>query len=232
MNIDNPIRCEVIARVNRFVVEVRVGGETLRTSINNTGRLEQFLVRGRHAYCTRHKKPQKTDARLFAIADGESAAIIDTQMQMRCFEQALEKGSIPWLDGGRLLNRNARLGDSLIDYLLEINGEMLYLEVKSAVLREGQYAMYPDCSTARGRKHVKGLTSYVQGGGRATILFIAALPGVNRFKPYSQGDPDLTAMLIEAGKTGVDARAIGMLYQPEERAIALFNPDMRVDLTF
>lgn len=229
MNIHDPIGCEVIARVNRFVVEVRVGGERLRASINNTGRLEQFLVRGGHAYCTRHKKPQKTDARLFAIADGESAAIIDTQMQMRCFEQAFEKGSIPWLDGGRLLNRNARLGDSLIDYLLEINGEMLYLEVKSAVLREGNYAMYPDCPTARGRKHIGELISHVRGGGRGAILFIAALPGVSKFKPYSLGDSNLHNLLIEAREAGVNLRAIGIQYQPEKYTIYLFNADMPVD---
>jgi len=79
-------------------------------------------------------------------------ALIDNQLQMKAFEKSLEANLIPWLLGCHILKRNAKLGASRIDYLLDCNGKKVYLEVKSAVLREGDYAMYPDCPSDRGRK--------------------------------------------------------------------------------
>ncbi|MDP3879458.1 MAG: DNA/RNA nuclease SfsA, partial [Dehalococcoidales bacterium] len=144
------------------------------------------------------------------------------------FEKALEMRLIPWLDDCRSFRRNARLGDSVIDYLLEGDGEQVYLEVKSAVLRQGHYAMYPDCPSARGRRHIRELTQHVSEGGRAIILFIAALPGVTAFKPNQSGDPELCDLLAEARKAGVELRSIGMYYHPEDSYLYLSSPDLRV----
>lgn len=228
LSISGPVECTIVQRINRFVVEVEIRGELYRTSINNTGRLEQFLITGKGAFCIRHQKPGKTDFRLFAIEDGEQAAIIDTRLQMQAFEKALESQAIPWLEGFRMVKRDEKLGNSRIDYLLEGNGEQLYLEVKSAVLRDGRYAMYPDCPTARGRKHIRGLTDHVCVGGKATILFLAALPEVSSFKPYRDGDSELCDLLIMASKAGVEVRSIGMAYHPEDSAIHLYNADVPV----
>ena len=110
------------------------------------------------------KKPRKTDYRLFSIRENALGAIIDTQLQMKNFERALEARFIPWLRGCRILRRNPRLGRSLIDYLLECDGEPVYVEVKSAVLRKEKYAMYPDCPSSRGRRQIRGLTNHVEKG--------------------------------------------------------------------
>ncbi|MDP3880554.1 MAG: hypothetical protein Q8Q07_09675, partial [Dehalococcoidales bacterium] len=85
--IKNPVACAINERINRFVVGVRLRGKNYRACINNTGRLEQFLVPGREGFCTVNGNPGKTDYRLFAIASGGLAAIIDTQLQMMVFEK-------------------------------------------------------------------------------------------------------------------------------------------------
>jgi sugar fermentation stimulation protein A len=228
LKIKEVAKCSIVKRVNRFVVEIAIETKHYRASINNTGRLEQFLVGGREAYCVPQDKGRKTDYKLFAIEDGNAAAIIDTQLQMRAFEQSLEGNMIPWLDGCRFVRRNARLGRSVIDYLLDCGGENVYLEVKSAVLRDGDYAMYPDCPTDRGRRHIMELTGHVKTGGMAIILFIAALEGVNAFKPDVASDPELYELLVKSVQAGVQARAINIAYSPEDSFIYLYEPDMTV----
>lgn len=229
LNLQNPIECHIINRLNRFVLEIQLRGNYYQAYINNTGRLYQFLIQGRKGFCVSNEKG-KTGYKLFAVREGNLGAIVDTQLQMKAFEKSLEMELIPWLKGCRVLKRNARLRNSLIDYLLECNGEEVYLEVKSAVLREGQYAMYPDCPSLRGRKHVKELINHLQKGGKGIILFVAALPEVKAFRPNSSADPELYKLLIEAYHTGVKIKSIGILYHPEGSFVSLFNPDLSINL--
>lgn len=228
--IPGAVECGINGRINRFVVQVQYGGNPFRASINNTGRLHEFIVMGRGGFCIPHDAHLKTDFRLFAIKEGNLGALIDTQFQMAAFEKALEAGLIPWLDGHRMVRRNAPLDNSLIDYLLEKDGKGIYLEVKSAVLRGGNYAMYPDCPSARGRKHIRELTAYCRHGGRTIVLFMAALPGARAFKPNKEGDPELCRLLVEARQAGVELRAFNIVYQPHGSFIALVNPDLPVEL--
>jgi len=230
LTVERPLSCRVVGRVNRFVVTVRPQGRCSRAYINNTGRMYQFLVSGREGFCTAHEKPRKTDVQLFSVEEGNLGAIVDTRLQMRAFEEALRMELIPWLRGCRLLKRDARLGDSRIDYLLQCDGEEVYLEVKSAVLREGHHAMYPDCPSCRGKRHIRELTHHVRQGGRATILFIAALPNVEAFKPNRAADPGLYQSLVAAHDAGVRIKSIGMLYRPEDCSICLYDSDLAVHL--
>ena len=96
--IDNPVQCTILSRVNRFVVEVEVNGKSNHASINNTGRLLEFIAKGTQGFCVPHPRIFKTDYRLFAIRHANAGALIDTQLQMTAFERALEMGLIPWLE--------------------------------------------------------------------------------------------------------------------------------------
>ena len=228
MRIEKPIECVVLGRINKFVAKVLIGGKPRRAYINNTGRLLKYLAKGRKGFCIRPAKLGKTDCRLFSIEDDGFAAIVDTQLQMKAFEIALEMGLVPWMRESKILKGNAELGRSLIDYLLECGGERVYLEVKSAVLKEGECATYPDCPSARGRRHVKELTDHVKEGGLGTILFIAALPGVKAFRPNRSADPELHGLLKEAHSAGVNLKSIELYYSPEDSSVYLFDPDLEV----
>ncbi len=228
--IAGPQDCRIVERFNRFVVIIEVNGYYHPAHITNTGRLSEFMVKGRKAFCFRTHHQGTTDFRLFAIAESGFGALIDTQLQMQAFEQALEQNLIPWLDGSRMLKRNAPLGTSRIDYLLEHYGKVGYLEVKSAVLRDGTYAMYPDCPSERGRKHIHELSAYVKGGGKGILLFMAALANVTAFKPNRAADERLYEALTEAHAVGVELRAIGLCYNPNDAGVYLFNPDLKIAL--
>jgi len=228
MRIESPVECVVQERINKFVVKVLIGRKPRTAYINNTGRLLRYLAKGKKGFCIRPGKSGKTDCRLFSIEEDGFAAIVDTQLQMKVFERALEMGFIPWMRESKILKRNAKLGRSLIDYLLECGGERVYLEVKSAVLKEGEYAAYPDCPSPRGRRHIKELTDHVKKGGRGTILFIAALPGVKAFRPNRSADPELHGLLMEARSAGVNLKSIGLYYSPQDSSVHLSDPDLEV----
>lgn len=165
--------------------------------------------------------------RMIAVDDGIGVALIDTALQMRAFERAVQTGALPWAPCS-IAARNPRLGSSLLDYLLDCRGNQVYTELKSAVLRDRVYAAYPDCPTARGRRQVTELTEHAKRGGSALIVFVAALQGVKAFRPYMKGDPLIPKLLREAVAAGVEVRAISMHYEPRSSAVLLDNPDLPV----
>ena len=219
--------CTIIERVNRFVVAVEAEGQRRRAWINNTGRLEAFMQPGTPGYYL-PKEGGKTDVRLFAVADGDEAALIDTRFQMDAFERAAQQHRLPWLDGCTIKQRDAPLGTSRIDYLLTHGEQHCYLEVKSAVLRSGRMAMYPDCPSTRGQRHVAELIGHVAQGGRAMVLFVAALAGVPAFTPNQDADEKLAGLISQAARRGVIVRAIGLCYLPAAGDVVLWDDDLPV----
>ena len=222
--------CIILERLNRFLVKILLNGAVLRAYICNTGRLPDYIVEGKRGFCIRHEGRLKSDCRLFAVEDGDSAAIIDTQLQMQALERLIASKMISWSRFCRILRRNVRLKNSVVDYLLDCNGEEAYMEVKSAILRRGGYAMYPDCPSQRGRRHIREIAEHVRSGGRGTILFIAAIPNVEAFKPNISADPEIGHLLKEAVKFGVIIKAIEMHYDPRSHFIRVLNDDLHVEI--
>jgi len=229
LRLDDVEECIILERLNRFVVKILLNGAVLRAYICNTGRLLDYIVEGKRGFCIRHER-RKSDRRLFAVEDGDSAAIIDTHLQMRALEGLIASKMISWIRSCRILKRNVRLKNSVIDYLLDCNGEDVYLEVKSAILRRGGYAMYPDCPSQRGRRHIREITEQVKDGGRGMIIFIAAMPNIEAFKPNISADPEMARLLKEGVSAGVIIRAIEMHYDPKSCLICLLNDDLRVEI--
>lgn len=221
--------CIVLERVNRFVVRVLMNNKITNAHITNTGRLYQFLERGRRGYCVRING-LKLKYRLFAISDHDHAALIDIRLQEHVFEYLISTNNIEWLKNCIVKKRNPRLNKVIIDYLLLCdNSEEVYVELKSAVLRiDRSYATYPDCPTLRGRRQVRELIKLVEQGGKACIVFIAGLPSVKAFKPYIKGDPVLVELIKKAYEKGVVLKSIKMYYLPRENNIVVENTDLTV----
>jgi sugar fermentation stimulation protein A len=179
LKIENYEKGIIIERLNRFVVKAKVKNKNILAHLNNTGRLEDFLKRGKiglflpiNVHCTdpvadtsrrygaglTQTAWRKLKFRLSMIKESKNIySIIDTQLQMKCFEIALEKGYISWLKGAKILKRNFKINHSLIDYLIQHKNKKYLLEIKSAVMKYKNFAMYPDCPSIRGQKHIKEL---------------------------------------------------------------------------
>ncbi len=224
-------RCRVIRRLNRFVVLVDTDEGPMRVHINNTGRLLDVLVPGREACCRRLRKPGKLSMRLFAAryGAGRGCALLDTGLQEEAFAAAVERGLLPGFRGCRVARRRPRLGSSFLDFLLDCGGEAVYVETKSAVLLgPGAVAMYPDCPSERGRRHIRELIEEAGRGKRVALVFIAAFPGAKGFKPNREADPEIARLVAEARERGVQVEAIGLLYDDQSGSVALYAPRLPV----
>ncbi len=220
--------CIFIERLNRFTGIAVIRGREERIHITNTGRLHDFLVKGRRCIAYRINGV-KLKHRLMAVQHRGGYALIDTRMQMQALEKAIEKGVIPWLAGCRITARNPKTPTSVLDYRLECRGREVLVEVKSAVLEgpSGE-AMYPDCPTERGRRHVKEIITLAGESVDAMIIMIAAFPGARCFKPYKEGDPGLYQELTRALTNGVPVKAVSLYttYTGTNAQIYLENPDL------
>ena len=97
-------------------------------------------------------------------------------------------------------------------------------------IEKGVYIAYRRTNIYTARRVFQELTRHAQEGGKAVILFMAALPQVTAFKPHREGDPVLSDLLEKAQSEGVMVRTVGLYFNPEDSSIHLFNPDVRVYL--
>ncbi len=228
LKLDGLVECRVVGRVGRFVVTVEVGGMSALAHLTNTGRLAEYLVPGRRGLCTTIGGP-RLRYRLVAVEDVGGYAIVDTLTQSRVFEHLVSGGLLPWLSPAcRVSRRNFRLGSEVVDYALECPEGPRLVELKSAVLRIGRYASYPDCPTARGRRQVRALADSARVY-RPLVVFTASLPGVSAFKPNRSGDPEMPGVLKHALERGVELRAVSF-YLADDGWVVLENADLPVEL--
>jgi sugar fermentation stimulation protein A len=226
LKIENYEKGVIIERLNRFVVKVKIKNKLVLAHLNNTGRLEDFLKKGKVGLFLPIKN--KLKFRLSMIKESKNIySIIDTQLQMKCFEIALEKGYISWLKGAKILKRNFRINDSLIDYLIERKNKKYLLEIKSAVMKYKNFAMYPDCPSIRGQKHIKELIDNYQN---SIILFIAGMKNISAFSPNKNADPKIYKLLKIAKNKGVKIKAIQIYFDEKRKSVILKNDNLPVIL--
>jgi len=207
--------CRVARRVNRFVVEAILGDSIVRVHNTNTGRLEDILFPGSTILCAPRVRPGKTTHYLIG-STVYGGSLVNTRLQEDAFALAVDSGLIPWLSGCRVKGRAPKVSGARFDFLLDCGGREVVVELKSAVLRgpNGE-AMYPDCPTERGRRHIEELARMVEAGQDVLLIFIAGFPGATAFKPYVRGDPALAARLAEAVRRGLDVKSIGVCLSME-----------------
>ncbi|MCC6023428.1 MAG: DNA/RNA nuclease SfsA [Thaumarchaeota archaeon] len=222
--------CVILERLNRFTVRVEIGGWERLVFLQNTGRLLEYMVRGRRGFCIPVKRPRKLSRRLFAILEDDLAAIVDTYLQARAFEEAVGQDLIPWLRGCRISRRDIPLAGTRIDYLMSCGLGDMFLELKSAVLRVGHHASYPDCPSSRAVRQVRGMLELIERGGRAIITFIAALPHVRGFKLNHEVDPALCELIARAHEAGLEVKAVQMTYEPAGSSIILLSSDLPIEI--
>ena len=223
-----PVRdCVFLERLNRFVAEVLIDGRVERAHITNTGRLKELLVKGRRCKVT-GINGRRLRYRLVALEDRDGYAVIDTRTQSRAFEAAVERELLCFFHGCRIAGKEPSVGRGRLDYVLDCNGSRVLVETKSAVLRGSSgEAMYPDCPTRRGVRHVRELIRLKNGGARVAIVFIAAFPGARCFKPFREGDPQLYDELTKALAGGLEVKALG-IYMNNSGIVYLEKPCLKL----
>lgn len=204
-----------LRRVNRFVAEVSLDGQTHTVHVKNTGRLGELLLPGTDVWLEETDNPaRKTRYDLVCVSNRGYAVNIDSQAPNPIFREWAEKGL--WAEGMEELRGEVFRGDSRFDFAYTRNGKPGYIEVKGVTLFDDEgVAYFPDAPTERGVKHLRGLIGACREGCEAGICFILQRDGVTGLRPNNRTHPAFGQALRDAAQAGVVIRALGCRVSPE-----------------
>jgi len=197
-----------VVRPNRFVVHARLddSGEEVRTHLPDPGRLKELMIPGRRVWLKPAETPRKTAwSCIYVETEDGDLVCCDTRRPNQVIAQGLRARAVDELADWELVRAEATWGTSRFDFLLEQNGEHLYLEVKGVSWVVGQRARFPDAVTARGARHLRELAQVAKTPGlRAAALFLLQRSApVDWIEAARDRDPDFADALEEAREAGV-----------------------------
>ena len=211
---------EWIRRINRFVAEVRIGGQTERVHVKNTGRLKELLVPGARVVLeVSHNPERKTGYSLIAVQKNGQWVNVDSQAPNTVVYEALKNGQIREFPLPRLVRREAVFGDSRFDLYFEGEDQKGFIEVKGVTLERDGIALFPDAPTARGTKHILEVAKAVQAGYTGAVFFLVQMKGCHAFSPNESMDQPFADALKQAAKAGVRILAYDSIVTGDEIVI-------------
>ena len=206
MTYENMVPGIFLARPNRFIAHVQIGGQTEIVHVKNTGRCKELLVPGCTVYCQRSSNPnRKTAFDLIAVQKGDRLINMDSQAPNRAAGEWLSSGGLGEISE---LKAEVKHGDSRYDFSFLKDGKRCFLEVKGCTLEHDGVCAFPDAPTERGAKHIRGLTAAARAGYGAYILFVIQMSDVKYIRPHDETDPEFGKALREASQNGVQVLAM------------------------
>ena len=209
-----------VARPNRFIAHVEIGGELQVVHVKNTGRCRELLRSGAEVWCEESGNPaRKTKYDLISVRKESRIINMDSQ--------APNKAAGEWLAAGGLgpvtdLKAECFHGDSRFDFSFTKDGVPCFLEVKGVTLENDGVCAFPDAPTERGAKHLRGLAALAREGYGAYVLFVIQMEDVKYLHPNDATDPKFGAALREAAGAGVQILAVDCAVTPDTMTIG--NP--------
>jgi sugar fermentation stimulation protein A len=219
------IHGRLVKRYKRFLADVILdSGETVTATCPNTGSMIGLAEPGLGVWLSESDSPSRkyrhTWELVEADTDGARSLVgINTNHPNRLVSEAIAAGAIPELSGYASLRREVKYGlASRIDILLEDPAKGLaYVEIKNVHLsRAPGLAEFPDSVTERGVKHLRELTSMVQEGHRAVMLYLIQRAEAEAFDLALDIDPAYAGAFDAARAAGVEALAYRCHISPSE----------------
>ena len=206
MKYENMVSGRFLARPNRFIAHVEIGGSKEIVHVKNTGRCRELLTVGAEVWCRFDPNPaRKTHYDLITVRKSDRLINMDSQAPNAAAKEWLLSGGL-----GDIQNLKAESfhGDSRFDFSFTKDGKTCYLEVKGVTLENDGVCAFPDAPTERGVKHLRGLAALAQQGYGAYVLFVIQMPDVKYLHPNDATDPAFGAALRDAAAAGVQILAM------------------------
>lgn len=207
----------LIQRYKRFLADVTLDdGRQVTAHCPNPGAMLGLADPGMRVWLEPNNDPKKKlkyGWRLVELPGGHLAGI-DTGVPNRVVKEALMARAIAPLADYGTVRAEVRYGEnSRCDFLLSESGlPNCWVEVKNVHLRrEGDWAEFPDCVTARGAKHLGDLAARVGAGDRAVMLYVVQRTDCARFRLAEDLDPGYARAFRAARAAGVGALATATL---------------------
>ncbi len=201
------------ARPNRFIAHVEIEGKIQIVHVKNTGRCRELLIPGATVWCQRASNPnRKTQFDLIAVQKDDRLINMDSQAPNTAVQEWLSTGGLGPVEN---LRPETFHGDSRFDFSFTKDGIPCLMEVKGCTLEEDGVCAFPDAPTARGAKHLRGLTEAVKEGYECYVLIVIQMSDVKYFHPNDTTDPEFGKALREASANGVHVLAMDCTVAPD-----------------
>jgi sugar fermentation stimulation protein A len=211
---DALIKGKLLKRYKRFLADVELdNGDIVVAHCPNTGAMTGCAEPGFQVWLSRSTNPKRKLGFTWELARTfENEWIgINTNRANALVAEALARSAIPELSSYMKVNSEVKYGreNSRIDFLIsehagELSGQDCYLEVKSVTLMRLNKGYFPDAASLRGQKHLRELTSMVELGHRAVLLYCVQHSGISDVSVAEDIDPNYAVELKRAILAGVE----------------------------
>ncbi|OFX88049.1 MAG: sugar fermentation stimulation protein SfsA [Bacteroidetes bacterium GWF2_33_16] len=212
----------LIKRYMRFLADVKLdSGEIVTAHCTNSGTMKSCIETGAEVYLTPVDDPNRKTKFTWEMIkiNGDWVGINTSNPNKLAFE-AVKNGEIEKLKGYTEVQREVTFGDSRFDVMAKNLKETCFIEVKNVTLKEGNYALFPDAVTSRGKKHLETLVKVKEQGMRAVMLYIIQRTDVEVFSTAKQIDPEYSKALKMAYDKGVEIIPLQVKVTPEKIEIS------------
>ncbi len=219
----------LVKRYKRFLADVELeNGELITAHCANPGAMLGLKEPGQTVWlspATNPKRKLKFSWELVELSDNKTLVGINTSHPNRLVEEAILNGTITQLQDYQTLKREVKYGqNSRIDILLSDHQQtpekLCYVEIKNVhLLRQKSLAEFPDSVTSRGAKHLNELSTMVDEGHRAVMIYCIQRPDAKAFTLADDIDPTYAAAFAKATENGVEAYAYSCQITPKEISV-------------
>ena len=211
------IQGTLLRRYKRFLADVQLeSGEVIVAYCCNTGKLlgvpeNATVLLTDHGDTTTRKLRYTWEW----FKDADTWVSINTHAANTIVHNLLLNKQIPGLEAYPSIRREVKYGaNSRIDFLLEKDDQRLFLEVKSVHMKRGDVALFPDCPTERGAKHMGELGQIIDQDTKAAVLYLVQRDDCRTFSVASDLDPIYSKASKEATAKGVQMMAASIRLCP------------------
>lgn len=211
------VRGKLIKRYKRFLADVKLDDGTVVTAhCTNSGTMKTCLEEGAPVYLTPVDDPKRKTKFTWEMIYMNGGWIgINTSVPNLLAYEAIRDRKIEKLKGYTSVKREVTFGDSRFDIYAENEREKCFTEVKNVTMKVGEFALFPDAVTTRGRKHLETLMKVKKQGIRAVMLYVIQRMDVDKFGPAENIDPDYARTMKKAYDAGVEIIPVQALVSPE-----------------
>ncbi len=224
MRFANPLTSgRFLRRHKRFLAEVELADERrIWAHVPNTGALTGCLIPGQEVLLTQDARPgRKTSHTWRFCKSGDHWVCVDTLAPNRLVAEALAGPGLPGLPPVMGYRSEIALPHGgRLDFVADLGGRQLFMEVKSITWVEDGVALFPDGVTARGRRHLEVLAALAAQGHEAWQIFVVQRADAARFRPAAHVDPAYARELARVAAAGVNILVIQEKVDPPEITLA------------
>ena len=195
-----------IKRYKRFFVDIKYKNKIITAHCPNTGSMMGLLNKKNNVLFSKSDNPNRKLKYTLQIIENQNRLVgVNTHLTNKLVSESLLNKKIKTLEKFDLIQNEVKFSEKTrFDFLISNNKEKCFIEVKNVTLsRENEIAEFPDSPTSRGIKHLNDLSTAIQKGFKAYIIYLIQRNDCKFFKIATDIDKNYKFALEKALKNGV-----------------------------